>query len=182
MDNERERVDYLAVEHDVELDELAGNVVLELVVKGRVAACARLEGVEEVVDYLGERQDVVQIYSVRVDVLHVDKGAASVLTELHDVADVLLGGIDVRVGDGLLGRGDERRVGVVRRVVDHLDGTVGARYAVDYARRCGDEVEHVLALKAFLNDLHVEQSEEAAAEAEAERDGGLSVERESRVV
>ena len=48
--------------------------------------------------------------------------------------------------------------------------------------RCGDEVEHVLALKAFLNDLHVEQSEEAAAEAEAERDGGLSVERESRVV
>ena len=103
MDNERERVDYLAVEHDVELDELAGNVVLKLVVKGRVAARARLEGVEEVVDYLGERQDVVQIYSVRVDVLHVDKGAASVLTELHDVADVLLGGVDVRVGDGLLG-------------------------------------------------------------------------------
>ena len=48
--------------------------------------------------------------------------------------------------------------------------------------RGGDEVEVVLALEALLDDLHVEQAEEAAAEAEAERLRGLGLVGERRVV
>ena len=44
-------------------------------------------------------------------------------------------------------------------------------YSTDGARR--DEVEVELALEALLDDLHVEQAQEAAAEAEAERDRAL---------
>ena len=40
-------------------------------------------------------------------------------------------------------------------------------------RRRGDEVEVELALEPLLDDLHVEQAEEAAAEAEPERDRAL---------
>ena len=39
-----------------------------------------------------------------------------------------------------------------------------------------------LALEALLDDLHVEQAEEAAAEPEPERDRALRLERERRVV
>ena len=49
-------------------------------------------------------------------------------------------------------------------------------------RRRGDEVEVELALEALLDDLHVEQAEEPAAEPEAERHGALRLVREARVV
>ena len=49
-------------------------------------------------------------------------------------------------------------------------------------RRRGDEVQGELALEALLDDLHVEQAQEAAAEAEPERDRALRLEGEARVV
>ena len=49
-------------------------------------------------------------------------------------------------------------------------------------RRRGDEVEVELALEPLLDDLHVEQPEEAAAEAEAERDRALRLEGDRGVV
>ena len=46
----------------------------------------------------------------------------------------------------------------------------------------GDEVEVELALEALLDDFHVEEAEESAAEAEAEGDGGFGLEGEAGVV
>jgi hypothetical protein len=46
---------------------------------------------------------------------------------------------------------------------------VGRRHAVEHARRGRDQVHVELALEPLLHDLHVQQAEEAAAEAEAER-------------
>ena len=51
---------------------------------------------------------------------------------------------------------------------------------VDDARRGGDEVEVVFAGQPLLDDLEVEEAEEAAAEAEAERGAGLHLEAEAR--
>src|SRR6185295_14265993 len=45
-----------------------------------------------------------------------------------------------------------------------------------------DEVARVLALEPLLDDLHVQQAEEAAAEPEAERHRAFGLEREARVV
>ena len=53
-------------------------------------------------------------------------------------------------------------------------------YSTDGRRR--DEVEVELALEPLLDDLHVEQAEEAAAEPEPERDRALRLVGEARVV
>ena len=60
------------------------------------------------------------------------------------------------------------------RAVAHQD-------LVDDGRRRRDQVHVVLALEPLLHDVHVQQAEEAAAEAEAQRlrDFGLVVQRAS---
>ena len=59
---------------------------------------------------------------------------------------------------------------------------VGQGDVVAHAGRGGDQVQLVLALQPFLNDLHVQQAEEAAAEAEAQGDGALRLEEERGIV
>ena len=75
-----------------------------------------------------------------------------------------------------------RGVGPARGVIDFEDSAVGHGDLVAHAGRGGDEVEVVLALQPLLNDLKVQQAEEAAAEAEAERDRRLRLEGEAGVV
>ena len=53
---------------------------------------------------------------------------------------------------------------------------------VDHARRGGDQVEIIFAGQPLLDDLEVEEAEEAAAEAEAQRRAGLHLEAEAGVV
>ena len=63
-----------------------------------------------------------------------------------------------------------------------IDRAVGQRDAVAHAGRGGDQVEVVLALQPLLDDLHVQQAEEAAAEAEAQRHRTFRLEEERRIV
>ncbi len=55
-------------------------------------------------------------------------------------------------------------------------------HLVDDRRIRGDDVHVVLAPEPLLDDLHVQQAEEAAAEAEAERDARFGLEDEGGVV
>ena len=64
--------------------------------------------------------------------------------------------------------------------LDHV--AVGLRHAVQHARRRGDQVHVELALEPLLHDLHVQQPEEAAAEAEAQRHRGFRLEEERGVI
>ena len=59
---------------------------------------------------------------------------------------------------------------------------VGEEGPVDHGGGGGDEREVELALEALPDDLHVQQAEEAAAEPEAQRVGGLGLEGEGGVV
>ena len=68
---------------------------------------------------------------------------------------------------------DPHRVRHVGRVVQVVTVAVGQVDAVDDRGRGGDQVEVELALQPLLDDLEVQQAEEAAAEAEAERRRGL---------
>ncbi len=67
----------------------------------------------------------------------------------------------------------------LRGIVERDDSAVGLQHFVDDGRRAADELQLVFALEALLDDVHVQQAEEAAAEAEAEgaRDFRLVVER-----
>ena len=92
-------------------------------------------------------------------------------------------GADDRGADvGLFDRLDRARVGQLGRAVDLDLLAVGQVDHVAHVRRRRQQVEVVLALQPLAHDLHVEQAEEAAAEAEAERLGGLRLPGEGGVV
>ena len=107
----------LAVEQEIQLAKLAGHVARQLIVQGRIAARARLERIKEVVNDLVERQLVVQLDSILIHVLHINKRAASVLAQIHQVAHVLGGGHDVCLHDRLTRLGDLVGCGIVGGVI-----------------------------------------------------------------
>jgi hypothetical protein len=56
-----------------------------------------------------------------------------------------------------------------RRVVHLDDGAVAHFHFIHHGRRGGDQVHVEFALQTLLHDFHVQQAQEAAAEAEAQR-------------
>ena len=133
-------------------------------------------------DDLAEGQVVAQHHPVTGLVLHVAELSASLLAELHHRPDVHLGHHDRRLGARLLDRLDVGGVGEHLRVVDGEHAAVAQPHPVLDGRRGGDQREPELALEPLLDDLHVEQAEEAAAEAEAERRRGLRLPHQRGVV
>jgi hypothetical protein len=86
-----ERVDRIAVQQDVDLDEVGLLLTDNVIVERGVAARARLELVEEVEDDLGERQRVAHLDTVLGQVVHPQQGAATLLAQFHHGADELAG-------------------------------------------------------------------------------------------
>src|SRR5579884_3896797 len=166
--DQRQRVDRLAGDEHVDANELPRLEPREVVVEARVAARPRLQLVVVVEHDLRERELVRQVDAFRREVLHVVEAAPPVVAELHDGADVLLRDDDRRLHVRLLDLLDLRRH--LRRVV-HLGPLVRARllHAIRDVRRGDEQVEVELPLEALAHDLHVEQAEEAAPEAETER-------------
>ena len=168
----------VAVDQHVHAHHVGGAVFLELVVHRGIAAGHRLHAVEEVEHDLGERQLVGEVHLAAV-VGKVRLDAALVLAELHDGAHVFVGYEDRdrvdRLAD-LVDLVDGRELG---RVLDVHHRAVRLQNLVHHGRGRRDEVHVVFAFKALLDDVHVQEAEEAGAEAEAERlrDFGLELER-----
>ena len=108
--------------------------------------------------------------------------AALVLAELQDAADGIFVGDDHGGDDGLFDFGDVAGIGKFRGAVDFHDFAGDARDAVTHAGRGGDEIQAEFSLQALLHDFHVQQAEEAAAEAETEGDGIFRLVKKRRVV
>jgi hypothetical protein len=164
------------------LHELAAAVAEHLVVERGVAAGERLHLVEEVEDDLGERELPVDLDARGVDVAHPLVLTAPLGAERHDRADVLARDHDPRLHVRFLDPVDHRARRHQRRVLHQHLLAVRLEDVVLHARDGGDEIEVELALEPLLHDLHVEETEEAAAEAEAEGGGGLGLVLERRVV
>ncbi len=106
--------------------------------------------------------------------------AATVVVQLHHLADVLLGDDDRRLDVGLLDIVElVRHVG---RAVHLAPLAVSLEDAVGDVRSRDEQVEVELALEPLAHDLHVQQPEEAAAKAEAERLRRLGLVEERGVV
>ena len=83
----------------------------------------------------------------------------------------------MRVRNRLLRQRNVRGIRVIRRVIDGQLCAVRLCNVVHNTRRGCDEVKVIFSLQTLLNDLHVQQSQKATAEAEAERHGGLRLKR-----
>src|SRR3954447_22087307 len=174
VDDQRQRVDGLAVDEDVDLDEVGGPIPELLVVHRRIALAAALHLVEVVDDELGQRHLEVKDDACRVEVLHRHELATPIGRELHERADVLARGDEAELHPGLLDRLDLARVREEGGVVDDDLATLVRQLDVVFdRRRRRDEVERELALEALLDDLHVQQPEESAPEPEPERHRAL---------
>ena len=182
MHDEAQRVDRVAGQQDVELDELGGAVAADLVVKRRVALGAALQAVEEVHDELAQRHLEGDLDGVLREVGHVLEVAAALCAKLHDGAHVVGRDDDLGREVGLLDVVDARGLGHVLRGVDHEVRAVCAVDVVLHAGGGGDEIEVELALEALLDHLHVQQAQETHAEAKAQGVGGLGLVDEGRVV
>src|SRR5690348_12865261 len=164
----RKRVDALAVDQNVELDHVGGAKFLEFVVERGVAARYRLQPVEEIHHDFGERKLVLE-HHLPTDVLHVLLHAALVGAKREHRPDVLLGDQNRRGDDRLADLRDPREIRKLRRILDLHARAVAQDELIDDRRRRRHQLHLIFALEPLLDDVHVQQPEEAAAEAEAER-------------
>ena len=104
------------------------------------------------------------------------------LVRSRGLGDVYKRQVQVHGDDGFADLLDAPRVGHLARVLDLEHGAVVELHLVDDAGRGGDEVLVELAFQALLHDLHVQQAEKAAAEAETQRLTDLGLETQAAVV
>ena len=139
--------------------------------------------VEVVNNQLGERNLEAHHHALLVEILHAIKDAALVGGELHDRADVGRWGDDGGCDPRLTNLVDVVRARQLGGVVDQqLPLLVVEHHLVLAGGGRGDQLQVELALKALLHDLHVQEAEEAAAEAEAEGGRRLRLEGKTGVV
>jgi len=180
--NHGKRVHRIAVDHDIQAREVRHPVVDDLIIQGGVAPRRRFEPVEEIVDDFGEGQLVGDDDPGRGQIAHVLLDAAFFLAQLEHAAHVLVGSMDFKPGVGFGQGRDILVLGELARIVDGKHRAVGFLHFIDDRRGGGDEVGPEFPLQAFLDDLHVEQAEKAAPEAEAQGLGGLGLVGEGGVV
>ena len=115
--DDRQRVDRLAVDQDVHLDEVALAVADLVIVEAGIAAADRLQPVVEVEHHLIEGQLVGELGAAG-DVGEVLLDAAAVLAELEDRAEIFVGDVDGRLDPGFVDEFDQVGIRPVGGVVD----------------------------------------------------------------
>ncbi len=107
---------------------------------------------------------------------------ATVANEVHHLANIIGGtndgAIEERLFDVINGGGIRK----VHRVVDNHLVAIGHVYFIDHTRVGGNDVDFVLTTQAFLNNFHVQQPQEPAAEPEAQCHRTLRSKGEGRII
>ncbi len=168
MGNQRQRIDALLVDQHIDAHHIGSLKTFEVVIQRGVTARGRLQTVKEVEHHFRHRNLIGQRDLVAV-VDHVGLHAALLDAERDDIAQILLRQQHMTLGDRLAQLFDIVQRRQLRGAVDIDDFAASSLHFVHYGRRGGDQIEIVFALQALLNDLHMQQTQEAAAEAEAER-------------
>ena len=124
----------------------------------------------------------MQFHSVAGDIFLLDEFPALSEAERHDVANIVRAGDDGGFDVGFLDVVDFGLVGHAGGVVHLLHVAVFVIDLITHVRHGRDDVHGELAVKTLLDDFHVEESEEAAAETEAQCHGRFRLEGEGSVV
>ena len=147
-----------------------------MVVEGSISFRQRFQFVVEVDYDFGQRHVVIEFNAVSRDIFLLDQFAAFAQTERHDISDVVCSGDDGGSDVWFLNMINLRCLRHAGRIVHLLHLSVFVKDVVgNVGDRC-DDVHVELTVKAFLNDFHVEQTEEATTETKAEGYGRLGLE------
>ena len=139
-----------------------------MIVERGIALRDTLQLVVEVDDDFAQRHVVIDFHTVARDVLLLHQLAALAQAECHDGTYVVRRGDDRRTDVRFLNVVNHRDVGHAAGVVHFHDVSLFVVHVVGHVGHGGDDVHVELAVQALLHNLHVEQSQEAAAEAEAQ--------------
>src|SRR5690606_19527222 len=145
---------------------------IEAVIQRSIATAHRLQAIEEVQHHFIHWQVVGNLYQAAEE-LHIALHAAHLDTESDDVAQMLLRHTDIGPHDRFAHVENAGRIRQLRGVVDVERLTVLHLDFEDHGRRGGDQIQVVLALKALLNDLHVQHAEEADTKSETKGIGAF---------
>ena len=113
---------------------------------------------------------------------HIVIFAALFLAQLHDRAYIILGHNDGSVHIWLLHVVNHSGVREEGGVIHHFHIAIGADYFVNNVGRSGNQRQIIFALQALLDNVHVQQSQKAAAEAKAQGSGGFRLEHQGSIV
>src|SRR5581483_5010538 len=176
------RVNRIPCDQDVELHHRGIPISGEVVIERGVSAGDGFQAIIEIENHFIEWQFIVQHDARRADVLESFLLAALVFHKLEDSADIFFVGQNGGKDHRFLDFGDFTWFQPFRGIVDLDDFSVGLSDFVSHAGSGGDEFEAELAFEAFLDDLHVQEAEEAATESEAKGGGAFRLEEERGVV
>ena len=168
MDDDGEGIDEIAIQKDIELHGIGLLVAGELVVEGGIALGGGFQLIEEVENDLREWDGIGKVDTCLIEVGHRLEDAATILHKLHDIPYHIGGDEDLYLGDRFFDMLDLGHRRELRRIVHRYHRAVGLVDVINDRRRGGDELQVVLTLEAFLHDVHVKQSQKAAAETEAQ--------------
>ena len=182
MDDAGKRVDRLSVDHDVHFYEVAGLILTQFVVHGAVAPGDAFQPVVEIDQDFVERQYTGQHDPGSIQGIRVLDRAPFFHDQGHDVAHRGIGNVDRRFDGRLVDFDNRSGFRQVHGIVDFNHRVTVLVDVVDHARIGGNDLDVVFATDAFLDDLHVEQPQEAAAKTKTEGQRAFGLINERRVV
>ncbi len=169
MHDAGERVDRLAVDQDIEPDQVALAVFEMFIVHRSVPAGHAFDLVMKIHHDLVERDLGGQHHPPPVERVGFSDQTAFFHDELHHVTDIFVRTDNKRPHVRFRDVIDLGRIREENRVVHLEDFAVGFQHPVNHARIRRDDVHVELAPQPFLDNLHVEQAEKPAAKPEPER-------------
>ena len=181
MHDGAERIDLLALNQDIDLDQISRLFAVLMVIERSIALGTALELVEEIEHDFGQWNTVMHFDAFRAQIFHIAHLPAMFLAQIHYRADEFLRRDDIR-GDHGFDDFLDFAFGEFARIGDMMHGAVLRRDLVRYARRGGDQVEPEFTFQALADDFHMQQAEEPATEAESQGDRGLGLINERGVV
>jgi len=163
--DDRQGVHLIPVDEDIQLHHVGSPVFLKFVIQGGVAPGHGFELIEKVHHHFRHGHVVLQLHLAAV-VSHIHLIAPFGVAQGDDGPHVILGHENGGGNDGFpdfLDLGNFRKLGRIF----HLDeGAVPQYHLIDHRGSGGNQVLVEFPLQALLHDFHVQEPEEATAEAE----------------
>src|SRR5215471_3457278 len=180
--DEGKGVHSLSCHEEIYFHEVRLPVARKMVVQRRVPAGDGFQAVIKIQHNLVERQLIGQENALGGNVLEPLLHAALFLHQRQYPAQVFVIGEDSRRDHRFFDLGDISERGKLCRAFYVQDRVVLRSDAIAHTRSCGNKVQIELPLQTLLDDLHVQQAQEAAAESKAQRGGAFRLIKEGRIV
>ena len=181
MHNHGKCIAHIAVEQHIQFDQVALPVSRQLIVIAGIASAAALHLIEEIKDDFRKRNIVMQTDMLSL-IDHILEFSAFSLADLHQRAHIFLRCMDTDADIRFFHIVNAGRTRQVAGVVDLLHRSIRLVNTIDYAGRCGDQIEIKFPFQPLLDDFHVQKSQETAAEAVSQSLTGFRIVGQGRIV